>query len=97
MLLGGNVANADTIRANAIGQAITLPISIVVPLPMNLSPESADPQVAPATLPEVNPTYTFMASDSDTVGDAAIAKFKCDCSPCRAAIVEMLQAGRMAL
>jgi hypothetical protein len=47
--------------------------------------------------PEMN--YRAVALDpmSDTVGDAAVAKFNCDCPPCRMAIVQMVQAGQLTL
>ena len=39
---------------------------------------------------------TFQAEkidpDSDTIGDLAIEKFRCDCPSCRVAVVQMLQA-----
>jgi hypothetical protein len=43
--------------------------------------------------------YRAVALDpmSDTVGDAAVAKFQCDCPPCRMAIVQMVQAGQLTL
>jgi len=42
-------------------------------------------------------SFTSVDPDSDTVGDLAIAKFHCDCPPCRMAIVQMLQTGQLAL
>jgi len=39
--------------------------------------------------------YTTLDPNSDTVGDLAIAKFKCDCPACRMAIVQMMQAGQL--
>ncbi len=41
--------------------------------------------------------YASLDPMSDTVGDAAVAKFHCDCPACRVAIVQMLQTGQMTL
>ncbi len=44
--------------------------------------------------PSANPQYANVDAASDTVGDLAIAKFRCDCNPCRVAVMQMLQTGQ---
>ena len=41
--------------------------------------------------------YAAIDPNSDTVGDLAIAKFKCDCPACRIAVVQLLQTGQLKL
>lgn len=45
----------------------------------------------------VNPQYANVDLASDTVGDLAIAKFRCDCNACRVAVVQLLQTGQLSL
>ena len=54
-------------------------------------------KVASASHPKVNHRAVALDPMSDTVGDAAVAKFHCDCPPCRMAIVQMLQTGQLTL
>ncbi len=92
VLLVGNAANADTIAPH--------PGSVVVPtIPMTQSIELVvpQPQMTSETHPQANPNYASIDPDSDTVGDLAIDKFKCDCPPCRMAVVQMLQTGQLSL
>ncbi len=63
--------------------------------PTDLS-DSAVVQSAPALF-----EVTFQAEkaekidpDSDTIGDLAIEKFRCDCPSCRVAVVQMLQSSQ---
>ena len=53
--------------------------------------------VASAAQSQVNPAYAAIDANSDTVGDLAIAKFKCDCPACRVAVVQLLQTGQLSL
>ncbi|MGA7934511.1 MAG: hypothetical protein WCA35_13265, partial [Kovacikia sp.] len=41
--------------------------------------------------------YATLDPNSDTVGDLAIARFKCDCPACRIAIVQLIQTGQLSL
>jgi hypothetical protein len=89
VLLVGNVASADTLT----------PQSESVAVPTALERQNAE-VVLPSTSKtpaQVNPQYMAIDPNSDTVGDLAISKFKCDCPACRVAIVQMLQTGQLSL
>jgi len=90
VLLLGNAASADT---------IALPTgSVMVPTsPIAQGTELVSPQVTVEARPQASPKYASIDPNSDTVGDLAIAKFKCDCPACRVAIVQMLQTGQLSL
>lgn len=100
VLLFGSTANADT-GALLLPEAIApQPEAVVVPtLPMTQGIELvvSQPQATPEARLQANSNYASIDPDSDTVGDFAIAKFKCDCPPCRIAVMQMLQTGQLSL
>jgi hypothetical protein len=67
------------------------------PLPQQISNSASIAENAENATPQSNLRYASIDPDSDTVGDLAIAQFKCDCPACRIAIVQMLQAGQLSL
>ena len=89
ILLVGNAADADTVVPQTGS-----PIQI---FPATQRTELVTPQVTPEATPEANPEYGSIDPYSDTVGDLAVEKFKCDCPPCRIAVVQMLQTGQLSL
>jgi hypothetical protein len=100
VLLVGNAANADT-GASLLPQAIAPQTgSVVVPsIPVTQSIELVvpRPEVNFEIRPQANPNYASIDPNSDTVGDLAIDEFRCDCPPCRMAVVQMLQTGQLSL
>ncbi len=78
----GNAANAATLKHK--------PVSVV-------STKAAALKTASASRKNVMHRYASLDPMSDTVGDAAVAKFQCDCPACRMAIVQMVQTGQMTL
>ncbi len=86
VLLVGTAANADT---------LTSPAAVAVsPATQNTA---AILPVTSETPVQVSPQIATIDPNSDTVGDLAIAKFKCDCPACRVAVVQMLQTGQLSL
>ncbi len=81
LVITGSGASADTI----VPQAAT-----------SLPPEIAIQSVA-ASQSTSQPQFAAFDPNSDTVGDLAIAKFRCDCPACRMAVVQLLQTGQMKL
>jgi hypothetical protein len=78
----GNAANAETVEPKTLQYGNFVEVEAT-------APQTATPP-APAQSAELDP-------NSDTVGDLAIAKFRCDCPACRVAIVQMVQAGQLSL
>lgn len=90
VLLMGNAAKADTLSPQAR--------SAVVPTtPTTQSAGSVGREVTFEARPQANPASASIDSNADTVGDLAIAKFKCDCPACRVAVVQLLQTGQLSL
>lgn len=90
MLGVANLAEADTtkpVETNASEATGVVEITFSAP--------QAASTVAP--LRSVNPQYANVDPASDTIGDLAIAKLRCDCNACRVAVVQMLQTGQLAL
>jgi hypothetical protein len=83
ILATGSAAQADTIAPLA-GDAIRTAVPTIV-------------QPAATPTRPTSSSHTTPDADSDTVGDLAIAKFHCDCPPCRTAVVQMLQTGQLSL
>lgn len=44
-----------------------------------------------------NYKYSSLSTDSDTVGDMAIAKYGCDCAGCRNTVLRMAQTGQLTI
>ncbi len=82
MLLTGNSAQAGTVSPQYAGYA-------------GLT-KTAAPTVNTPTSQET-PQRSTLDPASDTIGDLAIAKFRCDCMSCRNAVVQMIQSGQLAL
>ena len=82
VLLAGNAAQADT-AAPQYGAFISTTASVA-------QATAAAPRQSQAQSAVIDP-------NSDTVGDLAITKFKCDCPACRVAVVQMLQTGQLSL
>jgi len=82
MLLAGNAAQAGTVSPQYAGY-------------QGATKTSTSAQKAPVS--QETPQPASLDAASDTVGDAAIAKFGCDCMSCRNAVVQMVQAGEMVL
>jgi hypothetical protein len=82
VLLAGNAAQADTAAPQA--GAFIRPTTPVAP-------------TTDVFVPHTNVQSIAIDLNSDTVGDLAIAKFKCDCPACRVAVVQLLQTGQLSL
>jgi len=82
VLFAGNAAQADTAIPQYGGFInTTAPVT----------------QTIDASLPHTKAQYAAIDANSDTVGDLAIARFKCDCPACRLAVVQLLQTGQLSL
>ncbi|MBW4692011.1 MAG: hypothetical protein KME27_09615 [Lyngbya sp. HA4199-MV5] len=93
MLGMANLAEADTTKPSETKVPET---ADVVEITFSAPQSSFTSQrVAPSS--STNPQNVNVDPASDTVGDLAIAKFRCDCNPCRVAVVQMLQTGQLAL
>jgi hypothetical protein len=87
-----NLAEADTTQpseTNAAEPAGFVEITFSAP-----QAPSTSQLAAPFS---ANPQYANVDPASDTIGDLAITKFRCDCNACRVAVVQMLQTGQLAL
>jgi hypothetical protein len=82
VLATGNPANAAPAKYKPVSVASAKPTAVKT---VNASSKNAMHQ------------YASLDPMSDTVGDAAVSKFHCDCPPCRMAIVQMVQSGQMTL
>jgi hypothetical protein len=91
ILLMANPASASTIASTTL-TGITAPKLATV---VGKNIVAAQTKIIAAA--RSNPRNITVDPDSDTVGDLAIAKFKCDCPPCRIAVVQMLQTGQLSL
>jgi hypothetical protein len=58
---------------------------------------AASPTITPPITTPPNRVPVTVDPNSDTVGDLAIEKFRCDCPPCRSAVMRMLQTGQLRL
>jgi len=54
-------------------------------------------QTTDVSVPRTSVQPIAIDPNSDTVGELAIAKFKCDCPACRVALVQLLQTGQLSL
>lgn len=82
MILTANAAQAGTVSPQYTGFAG--------------STKTSTSTVNATQSPESNQTATLDPA-SDTIGDMAIAKFKCDCMACRNAVIQLIRAGELAL
>jgi hypothetical protein len=85
LLVAGSSANANA--------ALLQEESISATASTQVTPEAQT--TVPAS--RSNSQYSSLDPNSDTVGDLAIAKFKCDCPACRMAVVQMLQTGQLSI
>lgn len=93
MLAVADRAVADTTKPNAAtaSESVGL-VDITFSAPQT---PTTNQEAAPSR--SANPQYANVDAASDTVGDLAIAKFRCDCNPCRVAVMQMLQTGQLSL
>ncbi len=82
MLLTSSAASASTLASQFGGVVSTKTIAA---------------QTVKAPLSQGYSQPASLDSNSDTVGDLAIAKFGCDCPSCRNRVLSMIQSGRLAL
>jgi hypothetical protein len=88
LLLTGNAAQADPVAPGG---------ELVFTRPVAPQAESTIPQLTVESDPQAQPQVDAIDPNLDAVGDLAITKFRCDCAPCRTAVVQMLQAGQLRL
>jgi hypothetical protein len=79
----GNAANAAPAKQKPVSVASAKPTAVKT--------------VIASSKKVMHHQYASLDPMSDTVGDAAVAKFQCDCPPCRMAIIQMVQSGQMTL
>lgn len=88
-----NLAEADTTQPNTTSTPETAGF---VDITFSAPQASATRQNA-TPLRSADPRYANLDPASDTVGDLAIAKLRCDCNACRNAVVQLLQSGQLTL
>ncbi|MBC7969905.1 MAG: hypothetical protein H7Z11_07245 [Verrucomicrobia bacterium] len=95
MLAVADIATADTAQPPDAKTAAANTDFVDI----TFSAPKATPAVGQETAPSlsVNPQYANVDAAADTIGDLAIAKFRCDCNPCRVAVVQLLQTGQLSL
>ena len=82
MLLTANAAQASTVSPQFAGYA---------------GPTKTAAPTANTPVSQEMPQRATLDPASDTIGDLAIAKFRCDCMSCRNAVVQMIQSGQLTL
>ena len=92
MLGVANIASADTAKPSAT----TAPEAAGLTDITFTAPQPTASQTVAASR-SVSTQYANVDPASDTVGDLAIAKFRCDCNACRMAVVQLLQTGQLSL
>jgi hypothetical protein len=108
-IIGLRRAKMDNNALSLLGCTSVLAFVIATGNAANAAPEkhksvSSVASAKPTAVKTVNASsknlmhrYISLDPMSDTVGDAAVAKFQCDCPPCCMAIVQMVQSGQMTL
>lgn len=94
MLATAGMATADTATGTASASDGADVVDITFAAPLTASPAVT---ARPDATSMRKPTYANVDAASDTIGDLAIAKFRCDCNACRVAVVQLLQTGQLSL
>ena len=102
-LLGCSGSLAIMVGMSSLAEADTLkPAEATAPetagfVDITFSAPQASAGNQAVTPSQVKSQYANVDPASDTIGDLAIAKFRCDCNACRVAVVQMLQTGQLTL